>query len=544
MKQKFILRYIKCSALLAGLCLFIYGCENSHHYDQAKLNTLIYCSEGSPDSFNPLTATSGTTVDASARQLFNRLVTFEPGTLNIIPSLAESWTIEGKTKYRFKLRKNVRFHSTDYFKPNRPLNADDILFSYYRQQDQKHPYHFIGGGKYPYFQSQKMGQQITTLHKVDDYTIEFILKKPSAPFLSILATEFMSIQSAEYADYLAQKDQKHLFDRFPIGTGPFKFKRYQPNAYIRYEAHEHYWQGKESIEQLIFAITPDPYLRFARLTAKECDVMSSPLPIQVQAAQKQKYVVPIDTPSLNVAYWGFNTRVPPLNSQKIRQALNHAIDKNKIIDAVYFGTAETAVNPLPPNMWSYHQAIEDYAYNPELSKQLLMDAGYQNGFELDIWTFKEQRIYNPNAKKTAELIQQDLKKVNVKVNIITYPLETLLERMNEGEHQAFLLGWSADNGDPDNFLGTLLSCHSDQNYAFWCDQHFDAIIADARSISDRQSRTELYKEAQVIFKEQAPWTPLAHSKQYLLVNKRVNNLKLAPTGGIYFSGVTLSNKAF
>ncbi|MEE4244249.1 MAG: ABC transporter substrate-binding protein [Kangiellaceae bacterium] len=529
-------------ATMVGLLL---ACGDGHNQHSVVNDTLVYCSEGSPNSFDPHTVTLGTAHDASARQIYNRLVSFKPGTVDITPSLAVRWRVNSRgDEYTFYLRKNVAFHSSELFTPTRFFNADDVLFSFNRQRMSDHPYHTVGGKAYTYFRTQGLQQLINDIIKIDQHTIKFKLNQPSSPFLSMLAMEFTSIMSAEYAAQLNASDNKELIINKPIGTGPFKFVRYQPDAYIRYQAHDGYWKGEETIKHLVFAITPDPSLRFARLTANECDVMSNPLPIHLRATPKGGDLEVLSEQQLNIAYWAFNTRKPPFDSSLVRRALNHAINKQAIINAVYFESAVVAINPLPPQMWSYNKTIADYDYNPQLAKNLLYRAGYPDGFEIEISVFPEQRSYNPNAVKTAELIQEDLKAINVKATIQTYEVGSYFRRVRSGQHHSAIQGWIADNGDPDNFFGPLLSCAATipgQNIAFWCNKDFDAIITDARKISSKKLRTELYQQAQKIFKQEAPWLTLAHSKQSLIVNKRVENLIISPSGGIFFSGVSLAD---
>ncbi len=531
----------------ASFCLLLLsGCERSAIDLKAYDTTLVYCSEGSPDSFDPHTVTIGTAFDASARQLYNRLVAFKPGTVEIMPSLAKKWRIRaGGTVYRFYLREDVQFHSNQNFTPSRPFNAEDVVFSFNRQKDVKHPFHLVGNRDYSYFKFQGLNNLIKSIRKIDEYTVEFELSRPYSPFLSVLAMEFTSIMSAEYAQHLIKTDNKEHIIQYPIGTGPFQLIRYQADAFIRYKAHPNYWKGKESVEHLVFAITPDPSLRFARVTAGECDVMSNPLPIHLKALDQQQDINVVTEQGLNIAYWSFNTRKPPLDDRRVRQALNYAINREAILNAVYYGSAIKAKNPIPPGMWSYNENVDDYNYNPQMARNLLFQAGYPDGFEIDIWAFPEQRSYNPNAVKTAELIQQDLKDIGVKATIVTYEVGTFLQKVKSGEHQTSLQGWIADNGDPDNFFASLLSCEATipgQNSAFWCNEEFDAIIRDAQTISNRSERAKLYQRAQRIFKREAPWLTLAHTSQNLIVNERVENLTPSLTGGIFFSGVKLATQ--
>ena len=196
--------------------------------------TLVYCSEGSPEGFNPALYTAGTTFDASSRQVYNRLVEFEPGTTNIQPGLAESWTVsDDGLEYTFNLRQDVTFHTTDWFTPSRPFNADDVLFSFERQWKADHPYHGVSGGTYEYFNSMGFQERLKSIEKVDEHTVKFVLNEPDAPFIANMGMDFASILSAEYADQMMQAGTPEQVDLQPVGTGPFPFVAYQKDAVIR-----------------------------------------------------------------------------------------------------------------------------------------------------------------------------------------------------------------------------------------------------------------------------------------------------------------------
>ncbi|HET6317037.1 MAG TPA: ABC transporter substrate-binding protein, partial [Chloroflexota bacterium] len=197
--------------------------------------TLVYCSEGSPEGFNPQFFTTGTTLDASSVPMFNRLVEFELGTTNIVPGLAESWTAapDGMS-YTFHLRRGVKFHSSDKFKPTRDFNADDVLFSYNRMADVNHPFHKTSPGQtFAYYDDMGMKDIVERIEKLDPMTVRFVMRKTEAPFMANLAMDFASILSAEYADKMKAAGTPEVIDREPIGTGPFQFVSYQKDAVIR-----------------------------------------------------------------------------------------------------------------------------------------------------------------------------------------------------------------------------------------------------------------------------------------------------------------------
>ncbi len=507
----------------------------------AQAKTLVYCSEGSPEGFNPSLYTAGTTFDASSRPIFNRLVEFERGTTKIVPALAESWTVSSDgLQYTFKLRKGVKFHTTKEFTPSRDFNADDVIYSFERQLKADHPYHKVSGGSYEYFNGMGMPDLLKSIDKLDDHTVRFVLTKPEAPFIANLGMDFASIQSAEYADKMAKAGTPEQVDLKPVGTGPFQLVAYQKDAVIRYQAHPDYWAGRAKIGGLIYAITPDPSVRYQKLKAGECHVMPYPNPADIEAMRKDPDVKLLEQEGLNVGYLAFNTEKKPFTDKRVRQALNMAIDKGAIIDVVFQGAGKAAKNPIPPTIWSYNDATRDYPYDPNKAKALLAEAGVKN-LKTNIWAMPVQRPYNPNAKRMAELIQADWAKVGVEAEIVTFEWGEYLKRSKQGEHETVLLGWTGDNGDPDNFLYVLLSCDaaSGANRARWCYKPFDDLLRKAKQISDVAERTKLYEQAQLIFKEEAPWVTIAHSVVFMPVRNEVVDYKIDPFGGHVFYGVDL-----
>ncbi len=233
--------------------------------------TFVYCSEGSPENFTPALNTTGTSFDA-ARPVYSQLVRFVRGTTEVTSDLADKWDVSEDGKViTFHLRKGVKWHSgVNGFTPTRDFNADDVLFSFNRQWKPDHPYAKVSGGKYDYFSDMDMPKLLASIEKKDDYTVVFTLTQPNAPILANLAMDFATIQSAEYADYLMKKGTPEQFDQIPVGTGPFQFVTYQKDAVIRFKANPNYYGGKPKIDDLVYAITPDPTSRLAKLKTGEC----------------------------------------------------------------------------------------------------------------------------------------------------------------------------------------------------------------------------------------------------------------------------------
>jgi len=508
----------------------------------AQAKTLIFCSEGSPEGFTPSLYTAGTTFDASSRQIYNRLAEFELGTTKIIPGLAESWDVSNDgLQYTFKLRKGVKFHSTKNFTPSRDFNADDVLFSFERQFSKSHPYHMVSGGAYEYFNGMSMPDLIKRIEKVDDHTVRFTLNRPEAPMIANLAMDFASIHSAEYAEKMAAAGTMDDFDQNPVGTGPFKMIAYQKDAFIRYKAHPEFFRGKAAIDDLVFAITPDASVRYQKLKAGECHVMPYPNPADIAAMRTDPKVNLMSQEGLNVGYLAYNSKVAPFDNPKVRKALNRAINKDAIIDAVFQGAGKVAKNPIPPTIWSYNEATVDDGYDPVASKKALAGEGVKD-LKMKIWAMPVQRPYNPNARRMAELIQADFAKVGVEAEIVSYEWGEYLKRSKATDRDgAVLLGWTGDNGDPDNFLAVLLGCDGvgGSNRAQWCHKPFEDLIQKAKVVSDPAERTRLYEQAQIEFKKQAPWATIAHSVVFKPIRKEVTGFKIDPFGGHSFYGVDL-----
>ncbi|PIE07015.1 MAG: ABC transporter substrate-binding protein [Rhodobacterales bacterium] len=509
----------------------------------ASAQTLVYCSEGSPEGFDPALYASGTTFDASSHPIYNRLVEFKVGTTEVIPALAETWEAsEDGLEYTFHLRKGVKFHSTDYFTPTREFNADDVIFSYMRQKDQDDPWYNAEGGTWEYFDYMGMPDLIKEIVKVDDHTVKFVLNRPEAPFLSNMAMDFASVMSKEYADQLMAAGTPENLNQQPVGTGPFQFVAYQKDAVIRYVKNPEYWkEGLPKVDNLVFAITTDNSVRYQKLAAGECHVMPYPNPADIAAMKEDPNINVMEQEGLNVGYMAYNTQMPPFDDPKVRKALNMAIDKDAILDVVFQGTGHAAKTPLPPTMWGYNDALADDVYDPEAAKAMLAEAGVE-GLKMKIWAMPVQRPYNPNARRMAELIQADFAKIGVEVEVVSFEWGEYLSRSKEVDRDgAVLLGWTGDNGDPDNFL-SLLGCDGvgDANRAQWCHEPFQTLLEKGKTISDPAERTAIYEEMQEIVKEQAPWATIAHSVVFMPMLPKVEGYVMHPLGGHIFTEVSLA----
>ena len=514
-------------------------------------SNLVFCSEGSPAGFDPGQYTTGTDFDASAETVFNRLSQFERGGTAVIPGLAKSWDVsDDGLSYTFHLREGVKFHTTDFFKPTRPFNAEDVLFTFNRMLDKDMPFRKAYPTEFPYFTDMGMDKNIARLEKLDEHTVKFTLNGVDAAFIQNLAMSFASIQSAEYAEQLLKQGKPEDINQKPIGTGPFVFGKYQKDAQIRFKGNKDYWQPDDvKIDNLIFAITTDASVRMQKLKKNECQVTLFPRPADIEPLKKDPKLQMPEQAGFNLGYIAYNVmdkikgsnEPNPMAQLKVRQALDMAVNKQQIIQAVYQGAGQLAVNAMPPTQWSYDTTIKDAAYDPEKAKALLKEAGVKEGTEITLWAMPVQRPYNPNAKLMAEMLQSDWAKIGIKAKIVSYEWGEYIKRSKGGENGAMLIGWSGDNGDPDNWLGTLFGCDavSGNNFSKWCYKPFDDLIKQAKATPDQAKRTELYKQAQHILKDQVPMTPIAHSTVYQPMSKAVHDFKISPFGLNSFYGVSV-----
>ncbi|CAN7534032.1 ABC transporter substrate-binding protein [Trinickia sp. LjRoot230] len=542
-------RLVSLFAVFVGVALIGAG-ERAHAADAPAASatptltkTLVYCSDASPAGFDPAQYTTSVENSAAAYTVYNRLVEFEHGGTKVEPGLAQSWDVspDGKV-YTFHLRRGVKFQTTSFFKPTRELNADDVVLTFERMRDPDNPLRRAYPVSFPYFVDLRLDKNIEKIEKLDDYTVRFTLRAVNAPFLSELAMPFTSVLSAEYADALMKAGKASDLNNYPLGTGPFIFRGYTKDASIRFDGNPDYWKpGTVHLRKLIFAITPDAGAREAKLRSNECQVMSYPRPADVASLKADPDLQVPSKVGYNLGYLAYNTTHKPLDNAGVRRALDMAIDKQAIVAEVYQGAGQAASHPMPPTQWSYDEHLKDARYEPTKAKRLLEKAGFPSGFELTLWAMPVQRAYNPNARLMAEMIQADWAKIGVKAKIVTYEWGEYVKRARSGEHDALLIGWTGDNGDPDNWLGVLLGCAAVNggNFAKWCYKPFDELIVKARETTDHALRVKYYEQAQKIFADERPFTPIAHSLVYQPLRQEVTGFKIDPFGPTQFWGVGL-----
>ena len=514
---------------------------------------LIFGSSGDAVRLDPANVTDGESIQRMDN-IFEGLVEYKKGSTEIQPALATSWEIsEDGKEITFKLRRGVKFHDgTDF-------NADAVVFSFARQYDTDHPYHQFGEWAYWGY----MFYDVEKMEKIDDYTVKLVLSNVNASIMTSLAMFTVNIVSPANAEKYGQDMFKH-----PSGTGPFKFVDWVKDDHITLEANENYWRARPKLDKLIFRVIPDASARLLALEVGEVMGIEYPNPADFDRIMANKDLKLLTEPGMNVGYMAMNSgygykdanksgirdpdeplvKTPgyyePLTKKKVRQAINYAIDKKSIVDNIYKGTASVAKNGMPPFMLGYNDDVEDYPYDPGKSKQLLAEAGYPDGFEVTLYVMPVSRPYMFDPPKIGEAIQSYLAAVGIKVKFYQIDWGTYLQETESGKHQMCLLGWTGDNGDPDNFMNVLYGPNATSigaagNYGFYTDEKAQELLTAALQTFDINKRAEYYKEVQEMIHESANWVYIAHSNQNVVFRTNVYGYSLHPTSRKFFYPVSI-----
>ncbi len=535
---------LKLSSLLAAVCM-LYGQAFAApalpaHAD-IRDSGFVYCVSGQVNTFNPQKVSSGLIVDTLTAQLYDRLLDVDPYTYRLVPELAESWEVlDNGATYRFHLRNNVPFQTTAWFKPTRNFNADDVIFTFTAFLIATTRGTTLTAAAFPI----SIAYSLPTAWKACVSWIvipsSFASNVRTPRSCGICTTHYASVMSAEYAAKLAQNDRQELIDRQPVGTGPFQLEEYRSGQYIRLQRHPAYWRGKPLMPQVVVDLGSGGTYRLSKLLTGECDVLAWPAASQLSILRDDPRLRLTLRPGMNIAWLAFNTAKPPLDNPEVRHALALAINNQRLMQSIYYGTAETAASMLPRASWAYDNDARITEYNPTEARARLKALGLEN-LTLKLWVPTSSQAWNPSPLKTAELIQADMAQIGVKVIIV--PVEGRFQeaRLMDMSHDLTLSGWATDSNDPDSFFRPLLSCAaitSQTNYAHWCHREFDEVLQKALTSQQLASRIEAYKEAQRILANELPVLPLASSLRLQAYRYDMKGLVLSPFGNASFAGVS------
>jgi len=355
---------------------------------------------------------------------------------------------------------------------------------------------------------------LKSLVKVDDHTVKFTFYSYHAPLLAQLATPMLSISSPA-----AMKEWGEDYMYHPVGTGPYKLADWVPDDTLTLEANEDYWGPAPSIDKLVYRVIVEPTARLLELQAGTVDFIYNIVIDDIPVAEADPNVAVYKVPPVNIGYlclnqdWENDEGVKILSDVRVRQAIAHAINKEAIVEALYPGTGLPAKNFIPPSLWGYNDDFEDYNYNPSWAMQLLADAGYPDGFDINMWVMPVSRGYFPDPPKVGEAMQADLAAVGINAEIVTYDWGTYLEKTSNGEHAMCMLGWMPDFPDPANYLFTFFSGGDDQWALGAPDEQLYSVLVAANAEPDAAERERLYYEACAVTHGVVPGVPIVHSME-------------------------------
>jgi peptide/nickel transport system substrate-binding protein len=510
--------------------------------------TFVFANQGEPVSLDPAIITDGIS-NRITRQIYQGLVRYKGATTEVIPALAEKWELsKDGTVWTFTLRKGVKFHDGN------PFDAAAVAWNFDRWRLSKHPQHenqTKAGQTFEYYEAQFGGfdekSLITKVEAVNPTTVRITLKAPQGPFLANLAMFVFDLVSPKAVEKWGTEFGKH-----PVGAGPFKFVEWKVGQEVILEPNKDYWDKANlpKIQRLVIRNIKDNSQRLAALKAGEVQGFEGLNPDDVKVVRADPNLQILLRPTNTTGYVAFNYRVKEFRDARVRQAIAHAINKKGIVDALYGGTGMVATQFQPPPLWGYNKELKDYAYNPEQAKSLLKDAGFGQGLKeitwedgkrepLQFWYMPVSRPYFPNPKEIAEAIAADLAKSGITVQLQTTDWTVYLDKRKNGQLPLYMLGWTGDNGDPDNFVCYFFCSPGASREGFYANQPLTDILLEAQKLTDQKKRAELYRKAEQMIHDDVARIFIANNQPPLPFRKNVKGYVPNPTNSEFFNTVSI-----
>lgn len=510
--------------------------------------TFVFGNQGEPVSLDPAIITDGIS-NRITRQIYEGLVKYKGATTEVIPALAEKSEVsKDGTVWMFTLHKGVKFHDGN------PCDAAAVVWNFDRWRLSKHPQHenqIKAGQTFEYYEAQFGGfdekSLITKVEAVNPQTVRITLKNPQGPFLANLAMFVFDIVSPKAVE-------KHglNFGKNPVGTGPFKFVEWKVGQEVILEANKDYWDKAHmpKVQRVVVRNIKDNSQRLAALKAGEVHGFEGLNPDDVKVVRADPNLQIILRPTNTTGYVAFNYKVKELRDGRVRQAIAHAINKKGIVDALYGGTGMVANQFQAPPLWGYNKELKDYEYNPERAKQLLKDAGFGQGLKeitwddgkkepLQFWYMPVSRPYYPNPKEIAEAIAADLAKVGITVQLQTTDWAVYLDKRKNGQLPLYMLGWTGDNGDPDNFVCYFFCSPGASREGFYANQQLTDVLMEAQKLTDQPKRAALYRKAEQMIHDDVARIFIANNQPPLPFSKKVKGYVPNPTNSEFYNTVSI-----
>ncbi len=509
--------------------------------------TFVFGNPGEPVELDPAVLVD-TISSRITTQILEGLVKYKESTTEVVPALAEKWQVSPDgTVWTFTLRKNVTFHD------GTPFDASAVVWNFDRWRLSTHPQHEnkIKAGKvFEHFESQFGGFDdkcvIAKVEAINPTTVRVTLRAPQGPFLANLAMYSMGIASPRAVEQAGID-----FGKRPVGTGPYKFVEWKAGQEVLLEANPNYWDkaGMPKIPRLVIRNIKDNSQRLAALKAGEIQGFEGLNPDDVKVVRADPNLQVLLRPTNTTGYVAFNYKVKEFQDKRVRLAFAHAINKKGIVDALYGGTGMVATELQPPPLWGYNKTLKDYEYNPQRARDLLKEAGFGQGLKevtwedghkepLQLWFMPVARPYYPNPKEIAEAIAADLAKVGISVQLQTTDWTVYLDKRKNGQMPLYMLGWTGDNGDPDNFVCYFFCSPGISREGFYANQSLADLLMNAQKLTDHAKRAALYQQAEQIIHDDVVRIFIAHNQPPIPLQKRVHGYVPNPTAVEYFNTVS------
>jgi peptide/nickel transport system substrate-binding protein len=510
----------------------------------ALAQTFVFGAQGEPVQFDPAVITDGISAKIT-RQVFDQLYQFKGATTEVQPALAEKAepSSDGKV-WTLQLRKNVKFHDGE------PFDSKAVVWNFERWMNTKHPQHenqLKAGQTFEYFEGQFGGFDdksiIAKVEATGSHTVKFTLKQPQAPFLQNIAMFPFGIASPKAVEKAGIE-----FGKNPVGTGAFKFVEWKPNQEVVLDANPDYWGSKAKVKRVVVRNIKDSSQRLAALKAGEVHAIEGINPDDVKVIQADPNLYVLRRPTNTTGYVAFNYKVKEFQDKRVRQAIAHAINKKAIVDAMYGGSGLVATQFQPPPMWGYNKEIKDYEYSTAKAQDLLKQAGFANGLSeitwddgkkepLVFWYMSRSRPYFPNPKEIGEAMAADLAKVGIKAQLQTVEWANYLDKRKNGQLPIYMLGWTGDNGDPDNFLCYFFCSPGASREGFYSNKPVADVLLRAQALTSQPERAKLYRQAEQIVHDDVGRVFIANNEPPLAFSKKMKGYVPNPVDDERFNTV-------
>lgn len=493
--------------------------------------TLVVARVKDAVGLDPAIQTDGLSLNITS-EIFRNLVRFKSGTFDVVPDLAQSWTSSADGRvWTFVLQRALKFSDGS------ALDAAAVKFNFDRWRLAANPNH--GNLPYGYWASQFGGfdkaSMVTDVAAPARDRVVITLKRAFAPFLHNLAMPSFAIGAPD-----AITADLHGFDLKPVSAGPYALAEWVKDDHITLVANPNYAGPRPAYATVIVRDIPDQSTSVLSMQKGDIDVLVDPRPDDAKMLAAQPGIRLYRQPSNNLMYLALNVEKKPFENLAVRQAIAYAIDKAAIAHSFYALGAEVADNWTPPGMLGGNPAVKAYPFDIAEAKRLLSRAGFAGGFSTELYYPTPPRPYMPEPQRVAETIQADLHKVGINLTLEPFEFGVFLTKVRNGEHPMCLIGWTGDNGDPDNFMYDLLDQDSAvkgqaQNYAFWRDPAFHALMLAGQSTIDETKRGAIYQRANAMIREQAPEIPIVHSVVSFAAKSSIGGIIPRPDSLIEFN---------